>query len=78
MIYAEDLERMAASGCQGDGCDHRGEPLFLHARCHVSGRIEVSYSKGVLRVGCQECGEAIAEVAVARNESVHDQGAGST
>lgn len=39
----------------------------LHPKCHPSGRIEVSCEHGsvLLRVGCVECGSAIALVKVA-------------
>lgn len=68
MIYTEDLDAMAAAGCQTEGCDHRGEPVFLHAKCHVGGRIEAMYLEGVLHVRCLECSKPIVEIVVARKD----------
>jgi len=66
----EQLDVMASGGCHEADCDHghaAGNPLYLHGRCHVGGRIEVSYAagSGVLQVACRECGKGIADVAVA-------------
>jgi hypothetical protein len=69
MTTREVLDALVARGCGVADCDHahHAEPLFLHARCHLDGRIEVSYrhGSGVLRIGCRECGKVIAQVAVA-------------
>lgn len=81
MVTKERLDAMTAHGCEAEGCDHDHATLFLHGRCHVHGRIEVSYrhDSGVLRVGCQECGKVIAMVAVASDRlspSGHGTGGG--
>ena len=65
-----ELDRLAAGGCQHPGCDHAGhagEPLYLHQRCHLGARVEVSYrhGSGVLRIVCAACHEVVVEVRVA-------------
>lgn len=66
LAYKEDLDRLAASGCSRPGCcgDHKHDILFIHARCHMSGGIEVSYSEGVLHVACAVCHATIVNVPV--------------
>lgn len=46
---------------------HHDNTFFLHARCHIRGRVEVSYTagSGILKVACRECGKVIADVKVA-------------
>ncbi len=53
----ELLDQMAAGGCAEPGCgqaEHPHGPLFIHGRCHVGGRLDVSYAagSGVVKVGC--------------------------
>jgi len=67
-LTKEDLERMSKAGCQVPGCQHdHPQILYIHARCHLGGRIEVSYTggDGFLRIACRECGQIIADIAVA-------------
>lgn len=64
-----DLDTIAARGCQEPGCSHEGhdQTIYFHGRCCMGGPIEASYTlgTGILRIGCRECGETIAEVKVA-------------
>ncbi len=68
-LSKEKLDGMTSpeAKCGGSGCghDHDGT-LYLHGRCHLGGRIEVSYTHGTgeLRIGCRECGKTIAMVKV--------------
>ena len=59
---------MAAGGCETPGCKHEDHGnLYLHGRCHIRARTEVSYAigTGVIRVACAECHKLIAEIKVA-------------
>lgn len=64
-----DLDAIAAQGCecQDAECKCGIGPYFFHARCHPEGEIEVSYVRGsgILRIGCRECSQDIANVEVA-------------
>lgn len=64
------LDEATNNGCGYEDCNHdhgMDKTLFIHSRCHMGGRIEVSYvnQSGVLRVGCKECGELIVNIKVA-------------
>lgn len=63
------LGMTAAHGCQMPGCDHKhhDSTFFFHARCHIRGQVEVSYTagSGILKVKCRECGKVVADVKVA-------------
>lgn len=70
-IASKELDEFAAGGCQVDGCEcGKHGVLFLNAKCHPGGRVEVSYRNGssVLRVGCKECGRLVASVSVAKEK----------
>lgn len=71
MLTKDALDEIANHGCGNPDCSHEHDDgiFFLHGRCHLDGRIEVSYraGSGVLRVGCVECGKVIAQVAVAES-----------
>lgn len=72
MLTRAKLDEMTAHGCSLPDCRHDDHGvLFLHGRCHMQGRIEVSYrnGSGVLRVGCKECGKLIANIRVADAEA---------
>lgn len=66
-VTKADLDTMTEHGCSVPGCDHDHATLFLHGKCHVGGKVEVSYrnGSGLLRIGCRECGMLIAMVKVA-------------
>jgi hypothetical protein len=68
-VNRDDLDSLALQGCSIEGCDHKGQekPFFLHARCHIKARLEVSYlyNTGVLVLQCGVCRKTVAEVAVA-------------
>lgn len=67
MLNKSKLDEMTANGCGNPECQDKDcKVLYLHGACHITGRIEVSYrnGSGVLRVGCMECGKAIAQVEV--------------
>jgi len=55
-------DKIFAGGCRVPGCahDHANQPLYIHAGCHISGRIQVAYYNGHFYVSCQECGGFIA------------------
>lgn len=66
-LFKSDLDNMSA------GCCTEGENsglLYIHGRCHLEGKIEVSYLKGsgILRIGCMECGTDIVNIEVAENK----------
>lgn len=67
-VMKDELDKMAAHGCAVPGCNHADHDgtIFLHGRCHIKGRLEVSYTirSGVLKVACRECGWVVANVAV--------------
>ena len=67
-VYLEDLWEMAEDGWQNPACDHQDDgPVFLHGPCHPGGDLEVSFAPGsdYVLVGCRECHEPIARIAVA-------------
>ena len=63
-LHQGDLDHM---GCDGCGKKHPpgGMPLFFHGKCHLDAPSWVMYQDGVLHVACAQCGETVAEVAVA-------------
>ncbi len=64
------LDLIAAHGCESPGCNHEGhDTIFMHARCHVRGGVEVSYQRGtgVLQVACAKCHKIIGEIKVAND-----------
>ena len=66
--YTEDLDRLAAQGCAVPNCKHEHDgTVYIHGRCHINARMEVSYSTGtgLLRITCSECEQLVMEVAVA-------------
>ena len=67
----EALEYLTTQGCSAKCCNHDGhDKLYLHARCHVSGGIEVSFKSGndFILIACLECKEEIARIEVASND----------
>jgi hypothetical protein len=66
-----DLERAVLSGCEVPLCDHknheRTRTLYLHGRCHLGAKVDVSYTSGsgVVLVACAICKKLIAEIKVA-------------
>ena len=60
-------------GCFGGvddttGCDHADhDEVYFHCRCNAGGQIEPSYKRdcGSVIVGCMECGQTLARIAVA-------------
>lgn len=54
----DEAFRLAAGGCQDADCDHRhtGGPMFVHARCHMRARLDVSIDP-VTRTILVQCGE---------------------
>ena len=68
-LTRDDLDRMAARGCDMPGCDHADhEEIYLHARCHLRAGTRVSYRRGsgLLRIACRQCRQEIATVLVCR------------
>lgn len=65
-LTRKDLD---AASCSGPGCTHEAHdgPLFLHARCHPAGRTQVEYQRGVMTVGCGECGQKIIDIKVSES-----------
>lgn len=62
----DEAFRLAAGGCQTLGCDHRHSgPMFVHARCHVRAKLEVSVDPvtRVILVQCGECKRSVMEIA---------------
>lgn len=62
----DEAFRLAAGGCQEPDCDHRHSgPLFLHARCHMRARLDVSLDPvtRTLLVQCGECRKTVVEIA---------------
>ena len=69
VAYYEDLERLAASGCQVPGCTHEHDhKLVLNARCHPRAGTDLKLVDGGLHVCCAECGAFVIAIAVARRE----------
>lgn len=66
-VTKDALDRMTLHGCQAEKC---AEPfdgtMFFHGRCHVGGKLEISYThgSGVLKIGCVECSATIADIKV--------------
>ena len=74
-----DLDKATLSGCQMPGCKHKDHStLFIHARCHPHGDIEVSYTllSGELLIACRVCHTPIIAVAVADGPSEPDPASG--
>jgi ribosomal protein S27E len=70
-VTKEDLERLSEAGCQTPGCKHdHAQTLYVHAQCHPSGKIEVSYTRGsgFIHIACGVCGQIIADIAVAERQ----------
>ena len=70
LLYCGDLNALVESGCSAPGCDHEDhDEMYFHCRCDLSGQIEVSYERGsgALVIGCMECGQTMARIAVANN-----------
>jgi len=67
IIYRNDLDAVVLGGCNSPDCDHLNhDELYLHCHCNAGGRIEASYrlGSGIVRIGCRECGETMANIAV--------------
>jgi hypothetical protein len=64
-----DLERAVLSGCQVPLCDHKNHErtLYLHGRCHLGAKVDVSYTSGsgVVRIACAICEKLISQIKVA-------------
>jgi hypothetical protein len=60
----EEFYAAARGGCQVPGCGHAHGVMFLHARCHPSSGIRVSFDPEtrVLRVACRECERLVVEI----------------
>lgn len=54
-------------GCGTLNCGHDHTILWLHAACHPRAGLAVAYDKstGRLAVGCKQCKNPVAEIAVA-------------
>lgn len=55
--------------CNNPNCDHVGESLVVHSRCHprVPAWVWYSRERGVLRIHCAECDKLIVEILVAKH-----------
>lgn len=72
-IYQDDLDALAAHGCQMPGCSHDHDKiLYFVARCHPKARISAYYKagSGVVLLLCGECEKVIVPLAVARGGSL--------
>lgn len=67
-LYLEDIEEFVVQGCASLDCKHEGhDRMFVHARCHLGGRIEVSFKFGdnFLTIACGECHQEIMKIIIA-------------
>lgn len=70
-LTKEDLEVLAARGCDIPGCDCRNEEIFVHPRCHNDG-LYVSYNpkSGLVHLTCRRCEAPVLNIVPAsRQES---------
>jgi hypothetical protein len=61
----DEVIALAAGGCQEPDCDHRHSgPLFLHARCHMEAKLDVTIdpTTRTLHVRCGACQRPVVEV----------------
>jgi hypothetical protein len=62
MVWTREfLDSQGCSQCAGDHA-HEPAPLYLHARCHLKSKLDVSYKYtsedgARLYMSCQECGD---------------------
>lgn len=69
-FHLEDLEDVAAKGCNEPGCDHEDHehnlPLFLHGFCHKAAGLAVSFKYGdnYLVIACAECSKEVLRVQI--------------
>lgn len=62
-----DLDKLVAGGCGVPGCGHEhsaNDAMYLHASCHLDGRLEVFYQAGVVTIRCLECERVVGQIAV--------------
>lgn len=71
-----DLETIAAKGCQIPNCDHKNHDstFFLHQSCHPGTTLEVSYTlgSGHLRVSCAKCQKPLGHFLLSRKRAYND------
>ena len=67
MLFSEQLDEMAARGCQMPGCDHKNHDpvIFLHAKCHLNESCDCAYvGPKEVKIVCFKCGNMVCTVAV--------------
>ena len=63
-MVATPREALDNLQCGAPGCTEDHGEFYLHARCHISARVEVCYYQGKLLVACGECKKPIVMVEV--------------
>src|SRR5215510_492417 len=72
VLVQSDLDDLHKEYCTDRECvalrhvSQESEGISLHAPCHPTAALELSYLEGTLCVWCDKCGDHVATIAIAR------------